>query len=138
MLPAICEAEFQLGQMYTRQEISEVLGGSVQLYLPHVNGRVVCGCFDPTEKMNPDAPEEVLFGEPYPTPVIDKAATMVFEQGRNCNAIPVFLKRSANQWEYVGEYLCIGITRDERVVRRKSLEHPFRRAFTGVLRFEKV
>jgi len=138
LLPAICEADFQLNEMYTRAEISEVLGGSIRSFLPTVDGEVVCGCFDPSKKMNPNAPQEILFGEPYPTPVIDKAATTVFEQGQRGEDIPVFLKQDSNQWEYVGRYLCIGLTRDERVVRRKSAESPDRRPFLGVLRFERV
>ncbi|MCI0358065.1 MAG: hypothetical protein L0211_06260 [Planctomycetaceae bacterium] len=138
MLAAICEADFQLNEMYTRHEINEVLGGSVRSFLPTVNGEVVCGCFDPSDKMNPHAPEEILFGEPYPTPVIDKAATTVFEMGQRGEDIPVFLKRGSNQWEYIGRYLCIGLTRDARVVRRKSEESPDRRPFVGILRFERV
>jgi hypothetical protein len=138
ILAAICEADFQLGEMYSRRETNEVLGGSIQTYLPHVEGKVVCGCFDPSEHMNPNAPEEVLFGEEYPTPMIDRTAKMVFEQGWSGEDIPLFLKRSSNQWEYVGRYLCIGMTCDERIVQRKRIEHPSRGGFSGILRFEKV
>ena len=130
--------ELELGVTFTRDEIHRLLGGQVQIYLPYVDGKVVCGCFDPSDKMNPAAPEEILFGEPHDTPKIDETADMVFEQGQAGDPIPVFLKRSVNNWEYMGEYLCIGITRDERIVRRKMAKYPHRRRFTGVLRFERV
>jgi len=128
---------FQFGCTYTREEISDELGGSQQIFLPSRDGRVTCGCFEPID-VNPEAPEEVLFGEPYGTPLIDRAADMVFQQGQNGEEIPVFLKRRVNEWEYVGDYLCIGLTRDRRVVRRKMELHPGRGDFAGVLRFERV
>jgi hypothetical protein len=129
---------FALGRMYTREEIHQALGGAIQTYLPHREGRVVCGCFDPGAHMNPHAPEEILFGEPFPTPAIDETARMVFRQGQNGETIPVFLKRGSRKWEYIGEYLCIGFTQDHRVVKRKMQENPLRRAFSGVIRFERV
>lgn len=129
---------FQLGCKYTRRDINQAVGGQMQTYLPTSGGRVVCGCFDPSDAMNPAAPEEILFGEPYPTPEIDKSAQLVFEQGLRGEEIPVFLKRATNEWEYIGDYLCIGITRDPRVLARKMASHPARRTFTGVLRFEQV
>lgn len=52
----------ELGRQYTRQQISELLGGSPQSYLPMADGKVVCGCFVPGPAMNPNAPDEVLFG----------------------------------------------------------------------------
>ena len=128
---------FMLGETYTRDEIGDELGGSKQSYLPNVDGRITCGCFK-LEHVNPDAPEEVLFGRPDDTPEIDRAASLVFEQGQNGGDIPVFLKRHVNAWEYVGQYLCIGITRDRRVVQRKLQAHPDRGDFSGVLRFERV
>ena len=130
--------QLELGTTFSREDIHLMFGGQTQIYLPYDNGKVVCGCFDPSDTMNPAAPEEILFGEPHDTPNIDRAATLVFEQGQAGNSIPVFLKRSSANWEYVGEYLCIGITRDERVVRRKMAQYPQRRKFTGVLRFERV
>lgn len=129
---------FVLGETYTRDEIHDQLGGSKQAYLPVSNGRVVCGCFNPLPAMNPNAPEEILFGEEYDTPIIDETALQVFQQGQAGEAIPVFLKRKVNGWEYVGEYLCIGYTRDRRVVERKRQKHPQRGDFSGVLRFERV
>jgi hypothetical protein len=130
--------QLEIGRTYTREEIHDRFGGSLHLYLPYVDDRVVCGCFIRSERMNPHAPEEVLFGTPEQSPEINKVADLVFAQGQKNEAIPVFLKVHSGQWEYVGEYLCIGITRDPRVVRRKMEQWPLRGQFHGVLRFERV
>jgi hypothetical protein len=90
------ELGFVLGQTYTRREIAEQLGGDWQSYLPHKNGRVVCGCF--TLEMNPAAPDTVLVGN---GPNVVKLAQMLNGQ---VEPIPVFLKQQSNAWKYVGEY----------------------------------
>jgi hypothetical protein len=128
----------QIGRIYTRQEISDLLGGSIQAYLPVANGRVVCGCFFRSEAMNPNAPEEVLFGTSGDSRDINKSADLVFQQGQQGEAVPVFLKIDSGEWEYHGDYLCIGITRDSRIINRKMAEWPKRGRFHGVLRFERV
>ena len=87
---------FIVGQTYTRREIHDRLGGGLQIYLPHKNGRVVCGCF--TREMNPDVPDTVLVGD---GPDVVRSA-QVF--GAQVEPIPVFLKQKPNAWEYVGEY----------------------------------
>jgi hypothetical protein len=88
--------EFQLARHYTRKEIHEALGGSVEEYLPTKNGRVVCGAFLPEH--NPDAPMIVLAGK---GPKIRKAAEQF---ARQSEPVPVFLKREANHWQYVGRF----------------------------------
>ena len=128
---------FELGVLYTRDQIGDKLGGSKRAYLPNVNDLVTCGCFEP-EHVNPDAPEEVLFGRPDHSPEINRSADLVFQQGCKGIDIPIFLKRRVNAWEYVGQFLCIGITRDRRVVRRKLECYPERGDFSGVLRFERM
>ncbi len=87
---------FTLGGIYTRAEIHAALGGGMQSYLPHVGGRVVCGCFNPV--LNPDAPDVVLpgFG-----PGIERWAAVFASQ---VVGVPCFLKRATNVWEYVGEF----------------------------------
>jgi hypothetical protein len=125
-----------IGHSYTREQISDLLGGSIQAYLPVAGGKVVCGCFN--KRDNPNAPEEVLFGTAGASIGINRGADLAFEQGQAGEAIPVFLKRGTNDWIYLGEYLCIGLTRDPRVVARKMALYPARGPFHGVLRFERV
>jgi hypothetical protein len=68
----------------------------VYRYLPHRGGFVVCGCFNPA--LNPTAPQIVLPGE---GPEIERWAEVFADQSQ---FVPIFLKRDANRWEYVGDY----------------------------------
>jgi hypothetical protein len=96
--PPVAEAPppLVLGGVYTRRNVHQILGGGVQEYLPHKNNRVVCATITPAS--NPDAPRIIL---PAKGPNIVKWAR-VFAAQRE--AVPVFLKRGADQWEYVGNY----------------------------------
>lgn len=87
---------FEIGRTYTRDQIHEAPGGGKQEYLPHVDGRVVAGCFD--RVLNPGAPEEILPGR---GPRIERWAEVFAGQS---TATPVFLKNATNKWQYVGEY----------------------------------
>jgi hypothetical protein len=88
--------DFQLAQHYTRQEIHDAVGGSVEEYLPTKDGRVVCGAFRSED--NPDAPMIVLAGK---GPKIRRAAQQFSKQ---TEAVPIFLKRETNRWQYVGRF----------------------------------
>jgi hypothetical protein len=87
---------FQRGQRYTRDEIHDEAGGSKQSYLPTAGGRVVAACLK--SKTNPDAPRIILPGQGKG---IERAAEILIGQG---TAIPIFVKRRVNEWEYVGDY----------------------------------
>jgi hypothetical protein len=91
---------FERGRSYKRAFISQVLGGGVQDYLPHVDGRVVYGAF--SLELNPQAPGIVL---PGTGPEIERWARVFAEQEE---AIPVFIKRRSNEWTYMGLYRCTG------------------------------
>lgn len=88
--------KLEIEHFYTRDQIHHFLGGSLQEYLPHVDGSVVCGCFDPAK--NPSAPSIVL---PGPGPGIRRWAEVFAGQK---HYVPVFLKRAVHRWEYVGDY----------------------------------
>lgn len=87
---------FEYGRGYTRSQIHDLIGGGLQDYLPHTSGRVVCGCF--RKDTNPKAPEVVLPGN---GPRIMKWARVFREQKQ---AVPIFIKKGVNSWEYVGDY----------------------------------
>ena len=87
---------FRMNEVYTRAEIHNKLGGSVQSYLPTVKGRVVCACLK--FKLNPDAPEVILCGVRPRVQVVGEILATQKE------AVPVFMKKKSNQWEYVGVY----------------------------------
>lgn len=86
----------KLGSSYTRDQISAMVGGGIQSFLPTKNGRVVCGCFKLDQ--NPDAPKEVLVG--LGPQREGSAKTVVLQQ----TPIPVFVKREVGEWEYIGVY----------------------------------
>ena len=88
--------EFLQGESYTRSQIHKAVGGGVQDYLPHQAGKVVAACLNPD--LNPDAPEVVLPGR---GPEIQRWAETFAKQS---DAVPTFLKRGTNDWEYVGNY----------------------------------
>jgi hypothetical protein len=89
-------ADFLPLRLYTRREISDKLGGGVQDYLPHADGRVVCACL--SREYNPDAPHVIL---PGTGPDIVRWGD-VFAHQRDF--VPVFLKRATNAWQYVGRF----------------------------------
>jgi hypothetical protein len=85
---------FQIGSEYTRRQIHDALGGSLQSYLPTVRRQVVAACLK--LELNPRAPNEVLCG----TGEDIAAAGASLAQQRE--PIPVFLKRGTNRWEFRG------------------------------------
>ncbi len=100
---------------YTRKQIHENYGGSVQSYLPTVNGKVVCACL--TKKLNPGVPNVILVGD---RPIVKSTAEKLCEQN---DVIPVFLKRKVNEWEYKGKYKVVSHSKSDKVLekhRKKS------------------
>jgi len=120
---------FVEGQCYTRKKISEVLGGGTRDFFPHKKGYVVCGCFK--KELNPDAPVEVLPGN---TDNIRRRGE-VFATQRE--AVPIFLKRKPNQWEYVGLWHCVLKTEDTDEIRARETRAG-RDEVSMVLRLEKM
>lgn len=122
----------KLGQRYSRREISKMVGGSTVAYLPYKDGEVLCGCFDPSRRLNPGAPEEVLFGS---GPIVEETAEMIYRQG---TPIPIFIYRASAQWEYVGNYRCIGLSRDPKLLKQRMQRYPERGEIVGALHFKRV
>ena len=124
----------KLGNTYSRRAISKMLGGSQIAYLPHKDGQIVCGCFDRSSRLNPDAPSEVLVGGGAPE--VNRTAEVI---ARQRSAIPVFLRRVPGQWEYVGDYVCTKLSRDPSLLQRKLKQYPQRRnGIAGVVYFKRV
>jgi hypothetical protein len=99
--------KLELGETYRRDEIHRIVGGgSRQSYLPQRNGKILCGCFD--NKLNKRAPLEIDAGD---GPIVISGAKL-FASGKN--AVPVFLKRKGNAWEYVGDFRCTGCSTDKK------------------------
>jgi hypothetical protein len=122
----------KLNQPYSRREINKMVGGSTVAYLLYKDGEVLCGCFDPSSRYNPSAPEEVLIGS---GPIVEETAEMVYCQG---TPIPVFIYRAPAQWEYVGNYLCVGLSRDRKLLKQRMQKYPERGEIVGALRFKRA
>jgi hypothetical protein len=123
---------FVVGRTYSRQEINAALGGSLRSYLPTREGRVVCGCFKRVPKYSPDAPQVVTFGD---HDKVQEVARLVWQQG---DPIPVFVFRSACEWEYRGRYRCTDLSTEPDVLEREMAANPARGTIAGVLYFERV
>jgi hypothetical protein len=101
---------FVEGRNYTRMEIHEARGGGLQDYLPHCDGRVVAVCITP--EMNPNAPEVLLVGS---SEDVQRYGAILAAQRQ---ALPVFLKVGASEWQYRGDYVVTGSsTAPEEVTR---------------------
>ena len=87
---------FREGQTYTRSEIHQAVGGSVQSCLVRGGGRVVAVCF--VRKKNPHAPKEIFVAH---GPSKEAAAEILKSQ---TYAVPVFEKLADNAWSYIGEF----------------------------------
>src|SRR5689334_11067655 len=99
---------FTRGKVYTRAAIQRVLGGGLQDYLPHVDGKVVAGCF--SKGLNPQAPNVIL---PGTGPEIERWARVFAEQR---TAVPVFIKQRSNEWYCMGAFRCVRLADDPRTV----------------------
>jgi hypothetical protein len=100
---------FQRGKVYSRATIQRRLGGGLQDYLPHVEGRVVAGCF--SQELNPQAPNVIL---PGTGPEIERWARVFAEQR---TAVPVFIKQRSNEWYCMGDFRCVRLVADAATVR---------------------
>jgi hypothetical protein len=109
-----------------------MIGGSTVAYLPYKDGAILCGCFYRSRRYNPGAPNEVLYGK---APLVEQTAEMVYRQR---TAIPIFIFRSSAQWEYVGDYICVGQSRDPDLLKEKMKAYPERGEIAGVLHFSRA
>ena|SRR2546423_1799947 len=115
-----------LGEKYSRRQIHDLLGGNMQEYLPAVRGKIVAGCF--RLDLNPSAPERIYPGTGRK---IQSTAHKVAEQRER---LPIFLKRGNREYEFMGYYLCTGLSATVVDLQRAAAETG-RTDITGVLRF---
>ena len=103
---------FERGKVYSRATIQRVLGGGVQDYLPHADGKVVAGCF--SKDLNPQAPNVIL---PGTGPEIERWARVFAEQR---TPVPVFIKQRSNEWYCMGNFRCVRLADDDITIREHS------------------
>jgi uncharacterized protein DUF6697 len=87
---------FKQGVSYTREKISDEVGGNPQTFLPHKDGQVVAACL--RRDYNPDAPGIILVGSGEG---IEQAADMLVAQQ---SPVPTFIKQGTGDWKYIGEF----------------------------------
>lgn len=105
---------FVEGSDYSLVEIRDVIGGETMTYLPQVGKRIVCGRF--TRAMNPDAPHEVLVGNPHR---VQMKAELMEEQG---GSIPIFVKevKGSTSWRYQGDMKFASYSTDSKIYGPKA------------------
>jgi hypothetical protein len=118
---------FDVGSVYTLEEIRAVLGGETMSYLPQKGSRIVCGRF--TMEMNPGAPEVILVGDP---PKVQRKAQLLARQG---GVLPVYLKCAPGRWRYHGLMEVVQYTTDMRVVGPIAAKAGRAGEVVGMLRF---
>ncbi|ABO22473.1 hypothetical protein [Shewanella loihica] len=99
------------GNLFTRTEIQQLVGGEIQTYLPQKNKVILAGCFN--RKLNPDCPTEVQAGNAKK--VTQKAALLISQPN---TIFPVFTKGSDTDkhYEFIGMYRCTGGTNAPKVL----------------------
>jgi transcriptional regulator with XRE-family HTH domain len=96
---------FELGTMYTRKKIADLVGGGDhESYLPNLNGRVLAACLRLDQ--NPGAPYIIL---PASGDRRERAAELLTRQRE---PVPMFLKRGTDEWEYIGDFVAQRCSRD--------------------------
>lgn len=85
---------FQPGQAYSRREIHDEVGGSIEACMPTLQGTVVAVCLQ--QQKNPGAPQVILCGD---SPAVSAAGLLLATQER---PVPVFVKERTNRWSYRG------------------------------------
>ncbi len=107
---------FMLNETYSRGEIHDKVGGHVQNYMPHRNGKVRCICvkhelnpsFDDFLRSHCDLPEGVRAILVTKGDGIEHGASLLMNQFKE--KIPVFVKKESHKWEFIGEYTFFGQT----------------------------
>ncbi|MBU1062207.1 MAG: hypothetical protein KJ957_07930 [Candidatus Omnitrophica bacterium] len=120
---------FITGQFYTRKQIYNEVGGSIQSYLPTVRKEVVCACL--RKDLNPDAPNIILVGN---CPRVKLAAEILCSQS---NPIPVFIKIKTNKWEHIGLYKVDSFSKDPEEISDYS-KRSDRKNITAIIYLSKV
>lgn len=120
----------KIGEVLSREEISQLFGGNSQHYLPHSKGDVVSGCFDPLK--NPNAPKEVLVGSGR-----DRVKYAKRFVAQNV-PVPIFLKRASKQYQFVGYFRAKRYSDDPSEVAQKTKNLSSTNEITGVLYLEEV
>ena len=104
--------KFVYGNTYTRMNISAVIGGEPQSYMPRVAGSIVGICVTPED--NPNPPKVILVGKS--NDVQERAEQFA----KQTEALPVFVKLDQAKWIYMGLWALEMATADPAVIAREA------------------
>jgi hypothetical protein len=120
---------FEIGEDYTRSQIHELIGGSMQPCLVRSGENVIAVCF--LRGKNPRAPGEIFVGR---GPSKEAAAELFVRQPE---AAPTFEKITKNAWRYLGLYRCLSYATEPRSISEANRASN-RTDVAGVLRLERA
>jgi hypothetical protein len=89
---------FVKGKTHTRQQASTELGGRLQDCLSHKDGRVVAIYMK--SDMNPEAPFVLLVRKSHDR----ERYSECLRHEQNDDAIPIFIKKGSEAWEFQGHF----------------------------------
>lgn len=103
----LTKADIGKQMLLTTKELAKVTAGGDD-YIRTKNNKV-CGLALRSD-LNPEAPEIIAFST---GPRIQVRAELFLKAG---NAVPTYIKRGTNAWEYIGEYRATAIRRDAATI----------------------
>jgi|SRR5215213_5554232 len=101
-----------IGNLYSPKEQSAMHGGTPFRCAPHKDGRVLLLRVKP--RLNPDAPRIIDWESPN-----DPKVRQIQEQTQQ-KPLPVYVRRRANEWEYMGRFRITHVATDARTLAERS------------------
>jgi len=119
--------ELTINKIMTRKKLEEIVGAGGDSCFLHKNCKVVAIAMDPNK--NPDAPNILLVGK---GPQKERYARLFHQSGE---FVPTFVKKTVDQWKYVGRYRALSIEMKADVIKPHS-QKSGRKDIWGILSLE--
>ena len=105
-----------VGKLYSPREQSAMHGGNVQRTAPDKDGKITLLRVRPEQ--NPDAPQIIDWAHPQDgrKPDDERVHTLLEQH----DPLPFYLRRGANQWEYMGLYRVADVSSDASATAERS------------------
>lgn len=91
-----------INEIYSRNQIQEMLGGGSVIFLPNRDGIVTCVCLNPELNICNENQVRILVGE---GPRRRHAANLLINEPNKSTPLRVFVKRAVNNYEYMGKFI---------------------------------
>ncbi len=103
-----------IGDLYSPQDQSDMHGGNLQQCAPMKEGRVLLLRLRPDH--DPDAPHIVDWEQPN-----DERVQLIEEQTQQ-KPLPVYVRRRANGWEYMGQFRVAHVATEATTRREREVK----------------